>query len=88
MADAPYGQIVIDFDNDPTGQLQQPGMWRWTHEAIDVKCLYGHVSVLGNDFDIDDFGNVTPSVECPAEGCDFHFHIRLVGWPGKKENNA
>lgn len=25
-------------------------------------------------------GAVTPSVQCPAEGCSFHEHVRLLGW--------
>ncbi len=32
------------------------------------------------DHEIDSSGMVTPSVECPTEGCDFHHMIRLVGW--------
>lgn len=29
---------------------------------------------------IDDSGKVSPSVVCPAEGCDFHEYIQLEGW--------
>jgi hypothetical protein len=25
-------------------------------------------------------GTVTPSVECPSDGCGFHEHVRLLGW--------
>lgn len=32
------------------------------------------------DHEIAADGTVSPSVVCPTEGCDFHEHVRLVGW--------
>lgn len=41
-----------------------------------VKCPNGHIGVL--DHDVDGQGNVTPSVQCPQEGCTFHEMVRLL----------
>lgn len=32
------------------------------------------------DHEIDSGGRVTPSVQCPFRGCDFHEHVQLIGW--------
>ena len=32
------------------------------------------------DHDIAGDGTVTPSLECPADGCDWHVNARLEGW--------
>lgn len=32
------------------------------------------------DHDIDDAGNITPSLDCARETCDFHDHAQLVEW--------
>lgn len=31
--------------------------------------------------EIDDVGNVSPSLDCPR--CEFHDFVRLVDWPGR-----
>lgn len=33
------------------------------------------------DHDIASDGTITPSVQCPTQGCNFHHHVRLEGWP-------
>jgi len=35
-----------------------------------------------NEHKVDKHGNVTPSVVCPYEDCNFHEWIRLDGWKG------
>lgn len=35
------------------------------------------------DHEIDKLGNVSPSVECPTLGCEFHNYIQLEGWASK-----
>ena len=32
------------------------------------------------DHTVDDEGNVSPSLVCPADGCGFHEFVRLEGW--------
>lgn len=46
-----------------------------------IKCRNGHLATL-TDHQIAHDGTVTPSVVCPADGCDFHEHVQLAGWPG------
>lgn len=48
---------------------------RWTARIEDPN---GHALLL--DHEIADDGTVTPSVECPIEGCGFHENVRLIGW--------
>ncbi len=36
------------------------------------------------DHEIDDAGIVTPSLECPSWGCDFHDMVVLEGWPNRR----
>lgn len=38
------------------------------------------------DHSVDDFGNISPSVVCPFEGCDFHDYVRLEGWTQRTKN--
>ena len=47
-----------------------------------VVCPNGHGGFI-DAHTIDATGVVTPSVECPREGCGWHANIRLLGW--KKE---
>lgn len=62
----------------------QPGRW-WPHTRADqslgasVSCpsCAGH-AVLEHTIAHD--GTITPSIDCPFEGCDFHAHGRLEGW--------
>lgn len=42
-------------------------------------CPNGHLGIL-SDHMIDDDGKVSPSVVCPAPGCNFHDYVRLKGW--------
>ena len=41
-------------------------------------CPNGHRAALDHDIAAD--GTVSPSVVCPEDGCDWHVHVRLVGW--------
>lgn len=52
-------------------------------KSATVVCPAGHLGVL-TDHTIADDGTVTPSVVCPEQGCGWHEHIRLGGWPGDK----
>lgn len=42
-------------------------------------CPNGHTGSL-HEWEIAGDGTVTPSVDCSPNGCDFHDHIRLLGW--------
>ena len=57
----------------------------WTRLTLDSKpavrvmcpkCQKNHLL----DHEIDDQGIVTPSLDCPTPGCDFHEMVQLVGW--------
>lgn len=46
-----------------------------------VTCPKNHISRLTNaTHTVDHDGNVSPSLRCMHDGCDFHDHVRLVGW--------
>lgn len=58
----------------------------WHEEPIGVfvvcpKCR----NTLPIDHKIDDTGKITPSLDCPIPGCDFHDWGRLVGWEKRGE---
>ena len=60
------------------------GVWRGgsrtgSRTAI-VSCPDCGESAALSDHEIDAAGDVTPSLVCPAKGCSFHEHVRLVGW--------
>ncbi len=40
------------------------------------KCLKNYVL----EHEINDAGVVTPSLDCPTWGCDFHEMVQLKGW--------
>lgn len=44
-----------------------------------VCCPSGHVFSL-SDHEVDEKGNVSPSVKCPWDGCGFDQSITLMGW--------
>lgn len=47
-----------------------------------------HAGTL-DDHTIDEAGNVSPSILCPAAGCGWHVYGRLVGWdPGELAERA
>lgn len=50
-----------------------------------VTCPEGHIARLeiekdGKGHTIANAGQVTPSLVCPNNGCDFHVWARLEGW--------
>ena len=42
---------------------------------------------LGLTHSISSDGIVSPSLVCTHEGCDFHEHVQLEGWPNAPERN-
>ncbi len=36
------------------------------------------------DHEIAEDGTVSPSLDCPTEGCSFHDYAQLVDWPPRK----
>ena len=49
-----------------------------------ITCGNGHhVSLHPTEHEIADDGTVTPSLDCPVEGCSWHESVKLEGWvPG------
>ena len=44
-----------------------------------VKCGNGHVASLAlHEIALD--GTVTPSLDCPEDGCNWHHHVVLESW--------
>lgn len=37
------------------------------------------------DHNIDEQGNISPSLDCPTEDCDFHEMCQLTHWPKDPE---
>ena len=65
--------------------IGQKGPW-WCviHEPEGTKgavvcCPCGQKAYL-SDHTIADDGTVSPSLACPADGCDFHENVKLEGW--------
>lgn len=73
---------------------RRPGIFPWdvsarqTWKAVmlddialtaSLACPHGHYGTI-HDHSIAADGTVTPSVKCPAEGCDFHAMVKLDGW--------
>jgi len=47
--------------------------------AILYTCPNGHTGRL-TGWDIDQMGNVTPSIDCVTNDCNFHDHLHLLDW--------
>ena len=59
-----------------------PQMWWPMGKMAQILCPNGHnVTLLADNHTIRDNGEVTPSVICGHDGCPFHAHIQLIGWP-------
>ena len=86
--------IDVPRSTTPAAERQPPLTWRPvqmpTGRSASFVCSNGHDGTL-LDHEIAADGTVTPSVVCDgipawptrgiaAEGCDFHDHLRLVGW--------
>lgn len=71
-------QAGEDFWEGAPGPCWRGAMMDGTRKAH-VKCANGHVAGL-YDHIIDANGKVMPSLICPEKGCDWHEHVRLVGW--------
>lgn len=59
-----------------------PQSWRIAQgiagEVVELTCPNGHIGDL--DHEINDDGDVHPSVDCPRIACDFHDYIKLESW--------
>lgn len=75
--------FVVQKD-DTVGQWPVFGTWRPVvldgKKTARLSCPgCGSIALL--DHKIDKEGNVTPSVVCPIQSCDFHEFVKLEGWP-------
>ena len=65
------------------GISPKPGTWNRFKvpggHSILMCCPNGHIGSL-DDHDIATDGEVSPSVQCPDESCDFHDMVRLESW--------
>jgi hypothetical protein len=74
------GRIAIKHDTEG----ERKGALKWWVVQLDGKpavkmtCGNGHAALL--DHEVDDAGTVSPSVDCPVEGCGFHEFATLEGW--------
>ena len=59
--------------------------WDWAPErdSPTLRCPNGHIGTL-MDHEIAADDTVSPSVQCPHEGCNFHAHVRLGNWSPNK----
>ncbi len=60
--------LTWHFEYDHKGKLQP-----------DVVCANGHEASI-TEHTIASDGTINPSLDCPADGCDFHDHGKLDGW--------
>ncbi len=79
---------VIEIPQSQTADfwLNEPGpVWRKSTRdgtpSANVKCGNGHIAGL-EDHTIAADGTVSPSLDCPEKGCDWHVMARLCGWAG------
>ncbi len=70
------------------GTVKAPGTWRRVAEAaravwVALVCCpqCGVECSLRGTHAVEADGTVRPSLVCPTEGCSFHEHVRLDGWP-------
>lgn len=47
-----------------------------------IACGNGHRAGIP-DHEVAENGTVTPSLQCPEDGCDWHETVRLEGWPAR-----
>ncbi len=59
--------------------VRQPLTWDLSGRMLSFRCANGHGGTLP-DHEVAEDGTVTPSVVCPEPSCDFHEHVRLMGW--------
>lgn len=73
-------RITLPYTNNIRGAAAA-----WTRTTPDmgpiVACGNGHLAGIP-DHEIDAHGNITPSLQCPTEGCNWHVHARLENWDG------
>lgn len=74
------GDTVYVFTTDwRDSQPLAKGQWRLWGGNIMARCPEcGEIYLL--DHEVASDGTVTPSLECPTEGCSFHEMIKLDGW--------
>ena len=83
MTFACFSDLVAE-QNLPAGTPQVGGTWEFVvrdgKRTARIACPgCGLVATLDpTDHQIDDFGNVTPSVDCP--NCEFHKTVTLDKW--------
>ena len=79
---------MIDLKQGHSLTQFEPLTWRkvdWNADGDQVSsstmvsCPSGHIASL-NDHEIAPTGEVSPSLECPTEDCNWHEHVKLVGW--------
>ena len=64
--------------------LTERGCWRRVQSegvpTANASCPKCGLSASLSDHDIAENGQVSPSLVCPGETCDFHDNVTLVGW--------
>ena len=70
--------------------LQPKKRWKREGQDIWVTCpdCGLRATLSRHKHTIDDDGLVTPSLICITETCDFHEHVRLVGWRKDDDQQA
>ncbi len=73
-------QVLLLYTPDLGGARE---MWTLTDPDMGpvVTCGNGHIAGIP-DHKIDAHGTISPSLQCPEDGCDWHVSARLDGWDG------
>ena len=83
-------RVLIPAHNGRPSE-QPPLSWMKGNDGVTVKCPNGHIGVL--DHDVNNQGEVNPSIVCPGRPavatwpespCGWHVWARLEGWQSLK----
>lgn len=69
---------VIDLWKPRHNSLAPSPSWWRSNDQVWMVCPNGHAGQL--DHEIAPDGTVTPSVQCPEDGCSFHDMVKLANW--------
>lgn len=72
----------------PQSNNYEPGTWKGVRSDNERGASFTcpECSRTGSliDHEINESGEVRPSVVCPSDGCSFHEFVKLEGWKNEK----
>ncbi len=85
MSSAAERQVIPRSSAPFSFTERQPGTWAPMRFGERLSAML-YCPACGRWASLDDHaiggdGAVVPSLSCPHNGCDYHEHVRLEGWP-------